>query len=298
MKYKFLTGVLLTVFLLPHISFAETIPAGIQGKLWFSKDSLTEGETITVFALVYNSSEHRIDGEIALHDSTTTISKKPFSLLSYGGSQVVSFPVLISSGAHVFSATLRRVTLVGRDDATIGIDPVLAVTTTTPERRVAHALVRPPLSSSNASSSLPAFVSAVKVLATTSSEVVGETLTSISESAPISVASRAIPIIGNIESYRKGESQKSEKRIASIAENLAHASETGTSSIPGIHPQNGWEYLSKGFSEGGIWKTPFEYVKIFLLLIWNFLTAHVVVFYVLILLVLYKIIRAILGVFF
>lgn len=281
--------------LFPLVTLAAPLPAGIQGRLWFSQDPLIAGETITVYALVYNSSDSVLDGMIVLYDGATSMNKKPFTIDAHGGSRVLSFPVLISGGTHSFYAVLSDVAMLRADGSTLGISPILSFATTSIEKRTA---AKPTVESVTiASSSVPALVSAAQVLATTSAQVVGETLTQISGSAPVTVAAHALPIIGGVETFRAHQAESSLERIH-VLENTLPVKFAATSSQGKIIKPSTWNYLTSGASTGEMFKTPFRYIQLFLLLLWNFMTAHIFVFYTLVLILLYKIVRGILGVFF
>ena len=305
MKRKIFTICAFIVFATPFATFAESIPAGIQGKLWFSKDPFFAGDTITVFALIYNSSEHRLSGMIALNDGTTTASKKPFEIDALGGSRIVSFPLFVKEGSHTFSATLFDVVLVDKDNSTTVIDPMLSQSKTAIDARVVLFENKPSVEETqNDSLGIPAVIDATKQLATTSAHVVDQVSTRITESAPVSVASRAIPVIGSIDAYRKDQAEASYRKIVAITDSLPKSAEyVGTSSQEIVSNDSsqkisGWRYFSSGLSDGSLFKTPFRYVELFFVLLWNFLTEHVIVFYLFVLLAIFKLIRMILGLLF
>lgn len=296
MKKYLRTLIFCSVFFLPVSALAAPLPAGIQGRLWFSQDPIITGETVTVYALVYNSSDQILNGMIQLHDGSLIINKKPFTIDAHGGSRVLSFPVLITAGSHSFYAILTDVALQSDDGSTIGIFPTLSVVTTSTEKRTAvnTAVVVP---TKAASSSVPALVSAAQVLETTSAQVVGDTMNQISDSAPVSVAAHALPFIGGVEAFRSDQAESSLERMHALENILPVKLSTTSSSGQNIKP-NTWTYLTSGVSNGEMFKTPFRYIELFLLLVWNFLTAHVIVFYALVIFLLYKLVRGILGVFF
>jgi len=70
-----------------------------------------------------------------------------------------------------------------------------------------------------------------------------------------------------------------------------------TTALP-EHKDAVWTTLGVGVAHGDAVKSPFTYAKLFFALVWNFVTSSVYVFYILILLVLFKIIRFIFGFFF
>ena len=107
MLRRILSIFLFCLLLTPVLVQAETVPAGVADRaLWFSKEPFFEGESITIYTLLFNSSGNQLSGTLTLYDGTTTISAKTFSVMGGGASSVVAFPWRVTSGSHVFTAAI------------------------------------------------------------------------------------------------------------------------------------------------------------------------------------------------
>lgn len=288
----FLTALLMT----PGIVFAATVPAGVQSTLWFSQDPLPIGETVQVYSALYNSGEYDLSGVVTLHHGTTTLDSKPFVVAGKGGSAVVSFPYYVTTGTHAFSVSLSKLVLMSPDSSMKSIDPSIARSQSSVEKRIA---VAAPAPSSSASSTSPvqmgtqAIRSATEIATSTVAKAI-ETAeavkTQVEESAPARVIAVSTPVIGRVEDFRVESATDAHRRIIAVAQSLPSSTSTPMTST--------WGHLASGVTEGEVFKTPFRYLELFLLLIWNFLVAHPFVFYGLLLAFCYKIVRAVLGMLF
>jgi hypothetical protein len=275
-------------------SAASSVPAGLQNTLWFSKDPFVAGETVLVFAQVYNSGPHDLSGAITLFHGTTTVDVKPFRVSGEGGSQVVSFPFLVTPGPHVFSARLSKLVLMGPDSSLATIDPVVIAPESGAERRTALPAIAESLPSSRVEANL---LQEVKDRATTS---VAAAVDRAYEKVPAPVASRALPVLGGVESFRREQSIASGRELEALKSSLFSSREVSvsTSSVATTSSRGAFSPFVSAFSSGALWKTPLQYVELFGLIVWEFLVSHAWLFYGLILFICYRLIRTILGIIF
>mgnify|MGYP003429884540 CR=1 FL=1 len=293
-----LFALFLSFLAFPSVLFAATIPAGVQSTLWFSKDPLPVGETIQVFATIYNSGVYDLNGVVTLHHGTTSLDTKPFLVAGAGGATVVSFPYLVTPGSHSFSVSLEKLTLMSPDSSMATINPTIVSTESRVEKRTAVVSPTVPAHTPLASST-PALAGAEAIrdataLATSTAakaaEKVEEVKARVEDSVPARVIAETAPVIGRVESFRVNSATDAHRRIVSVAQSLPASTSTPPSST--------WGHLASGVTEGEVFKTPFRYIELFLLLLWNFLVAHPFVFYGLLLAFCYKVVRTVLGVLF
>ncbi len=84
------------------------VAAGLApGSIWLSKTSLTEGDTVTIFTPVYNSSAEKITGDAVFTSDDTTIATTHFSL-GAGEAQILSAKWTAVVGAHVLKAHIEN----------------------------------------------------------------------------------------------------------------------------------------------------------------------------------------------
>jgi hypothetical protein len=326
---------LLFITFFPSPLLAATAPAGVpKDALWFSKEPFFAGETITVFTVVYNSTSYRLSGTMELRDGTTTISKKDFIVDTLGASQIVSFPLTVTAGNHLFTVAITQNEL-RKEGGTLSPDP-LAETKTTGVKRYADLdtdtdgigniidtdddgdgltdaeekkLKTNPLNPDTDGDILPdgkdpyPLIKDKTDIATTSlpsfsipkSDPVSFVEEKIKTTLPEPIVSKAVPILGSIEDFRTRQAGDADERVSGLIATIGGPTSTTT---VGGKKEGGWSTLGKGVSHGDVAKSPFQYVKLFFALIWHVVTSSVYVFYILILLVIFKIIRFLFRLFF
>jgi hypothetical protein len=330
-----LAAILVLGTLFPVTLLAATAPAGVpKDALWFSKEPFFAGETITVFTVVYNSTDYRLSGTMELRDGTTTLAKKDFIVETLGASQIVSFPWTVTAGSHLFSAVITQDEL--RKEGGVLSDQSLAATKTTGAKRFADLdtdhdglgnimdtdddgdglmdaeekkLKTDPLNPdtdgdgiSDKKDAHPLTKDKVKAATTTPLVPVSaknETVTLVEETMkttlPEPIVSKAVPILGAIEDFRTKQAGAADDSVHALIKTIAIQTGATTS---GVGKVGGWSTLGKGVTHGDIAKSPFQYVKLFFALIWNLATSSVYIFYILILLILFKLVRALFRLFF
>ena len=95
--------------LLPLAAYAAPIPAGFPtSSLWLSKTELTDGESVTIYTVIYNSSDAALVGEVEFLVDGTLIGTKGVEAKA-GTTQIVSENWTAAEGSHAFSAHLTGV---------------------------------------------------------------------------------------------------------------------------------------------------------------------------------------------
>jgi len=107
-KYLGISLFLLLVLMPLYFSSAQTSNAGfIPGNIWYSKDPFAEGDTIKIFTLIYNPDVRQLTGTVYFFDKTTFLGNKTFSV-SGGGVQDVSINWLVTAGDHTIFAQIQN----------------------------------------------------------------------------------------------------------------------------------------------------------------------------------------------
>ena len=295
---------LITLFPTPLL--AGSVPAGFsKDQIWFSKDPFFVGDSIFINTLIYNSSPYQFEGIVTLKDATTTIDKRTFTVQGGGSSQVISFPWIVTAGKHDFSA------LIVSDVFTSGTSSItsasIPATETTKVKRfadydkntngVGDSTEPPPPVRPVAQTKLTPTI-LTNPLPDNPISLVEYT---ISNDAPAPVAALALPVVGSVESFRVDQGTKASKNLTNIETRIASQNATTTNALLSsarTHASLGWSMLKNSATEGGLWKTPFDYLKLFIALIGHFFTVNVYAFYVLFLLILYQIVRTLIRIFF
>ena len=78
---NFLVVLFFVLFLLPINSYAQSSNAGfVQGNIWYSKDPFEEGDKIKIYTLIFNPDQKELSGMVSFFDKTTLLGSKNFSV--------------------------------------------------------------------------------------------------------------------------------------------------------------------------------------------------------------------------
>lgn len=303
-------------FLTPIFAIAEVTSAGIPKDLiWFSKSSLYAGDTVNVYTVVYNSTPYQLAGTMELRDSRRVLGKQEFTVGPSGASEVVVIPWKVTSGNHNLRMFVTNgvFTFNGKTIANVGVTHVqsgqIELFTELPSVADPQVSVAPIMASSGGKSASSSLISSIDV--------------QVVEHVPQAIISTAVPVLGHLEQFRITQAA-SVSGVIHDAENAINAAarteagvmstsiasrldkwggvispETNGTATPRTKSQiKGWDLLIHGASDTDIVRTPLQYVKLFFALILSFIISHAIVFYIVLLLLIYKTVRILLGIFF
>lgn len=286
----------------PQTVIAKTLPAGFsRDQIWFSKDPFFVGDNITVNTFVYNSSVYRMTGTMTLKDGTSTVDKRTFIVEGGGSFQAIAFPWIVTPGTHNFSA------LIERDEFTQGTSSIASSSITITETVKVKRFADYDKNNNGVGDSTeppPPPVPIKKV--STSSEIalpqnpVQTVSNEITDNAPTPVSAVAIPVIGTIENIRLSQTEKAGKNLNLAIGNIASSQSTTTQALKdarGGTVRAGWSLMKDGVVSGQIVRSPFDYLKLLTSLVVHFLASNQYVFYALLLLLIYKLIRVAISLF-
>jgi len=98
-------ALLLALLLLPLAALAE-VPAGFpSSSIWLSKTDLADGESVTIYTVVYNSTDESLSGSVTFLVDGTAIGQKDVSAAP-GTTHILSHAWSATEGEHAFSARL------------------------------------------------------------------------------------------------------------------------------------------------------------------------------------------------
>lgn len=292
--------------LAPAQLFAKTLPAGFsKDQIWFSKDPFFVGDNITVNTFVYNSTAYRMSGSILLKDGTTTIDKRTFILEGGGSSQTIAFPWVVTPGTHNFVA------LIEKDEFTQGTSSLASSTITSTETSKVKRFADYDKNANGVGDSTepPPPVPVKFSKSTTSTSTINISLPAdpiadvkqrISDEAPTPVSSVALPVISTIENVRLSQGGKAGKSLDRIESIIAAQSGTTSDAVKlehGGRSSAGWSMLKDGLSSGQVVRSPLDYIKLLFALVLHFFTNNPYAFYILLLLIIYKLASLVIGLF-
>lgn len=255
------------LFVIPTALFAATPSAGVpNASIWFSKDPFFEGDQVTISTPLFNSSPYRFSGTVALHDGTTTIGTQPFTL-GGGASQIFAFSWKATRGEHAFSVVVLDGTFIPSGKTPVYL-PISAGTTGVVKRSV-----------------IPKQETPAPVPQTSTADNVAhqEETRYLNTKIPESALRNVLPIVGSIEAFRVNQATRANTMRNEI---VAEFSPEGVSA-----DSSGWSIFTEGALAGDIIRTPWEYMKLFFALCYQFVTANVYAFYILLSYILYRIVR-------
>lgn len=307
--------ILFFVFLTtPLFAMASVSSAGIPKDLmWFSKNPFYAGDNITVYTVVYNSTPYEFSGTMELRDETQVIGKQKFHVGPSGASEIVAIPWMVGLGDHNLSmvATNGIFTLSGKTVSNSEVTHVqsgqVELFTELPPAKVATVSADPLATSSSA---------------TASSSMISSLGVAVADHIPAPIVSTAVPVFGYLEQFRVAQASSALAIIHGAESNIISAGGdenalTATSSKTHLDKwggvidasttaaalakkrsdMKGWDLLLHGTSGADLVRTPWQYVKLFFSLIFSFIIDHAILFYVVLLLLIYKIVRILLGFF-
>ena len=177
----------------PLFALAETVSGGFpSGSLWLSKTSVTEGESVQIFAPIYNAGAEKLSGDVAFLVDESPIGTVHFTL-GAGESQIASMSWSAKQGAHAVSAKIEN---------TLGEVSKADVALSKEETGSIDVTVAPP----------PPQPAIVKILTGAGNAV----STAVAASLP-AVSSTLSAVLGETESIRTQAKDALEKNLASAA---------------------------------------------------------------------------------
>lgn len=112
-----------------RVSGAESAGYGtgfVEKAIWYSQASPKEGDTVTVYAALFNAHPETLSGMVVFYDRTVIISKKPVSVPG-NGAAVVSTEWNVTAGTHLIRAEmLDPVVVSGGKESRVFLDDAKA----------------------------------------------------------------------------------------------------------------------------------------------------------------------------
>lgn len=245
-----------------------------------------------------------MEGIVTLKDGTSTLDKRTFTIQRGGNSQVVSFPWIVTAGNHNFSAIILNDVFT---NGTSSITSVSIPATETPKVKRFADYDKNANGVGDSTEPPPSRVIVeLKKIATSTllpslpPDPISAVEQTITNEVPTPVAALALPVVGSVESFRVAQGTKASKNLNSIEARIASQKATTTALPIGneTHTSLGWGMLKDGVTNGAVWKTPFDYVRLLIALTGHFFTVNVYAFYILLLLILYQVVRTLIRIFF
>lgn len=107
---KYFLALLLPLLFLPTFVFAVSNSGFIPGQIWFSKDSLKEGEIVNIHTAVWNGEDSSISTKVEFYDKNTILGSRDV-ILTPLSLKDVSISWKVTQGEHIISAKITSSTI-------------------------------------------------------------------------------------------------------------------------------------------------------------------------------------------
>lgn len=98
------------LFFFPLFALASNIPGGFpSGSVWISKTAPVAGDSVQIFAPIYDAGDGKISGDVVFLVDGTSIGSVRFAL-NAGETKIASFSWNAKEGSHVITAEIRNAT--------------------------------------------------------------------------------------------------------------------------------------------------------------------------------------------
>lgn len=270
-KYLFPFVIILFGFLSSPVFVLAVSNAGfIPGQIWYSKETLSEGDTVNIHTAVWNGDKDSISVKVEFYDKNVILGARDVVLAS-SELRDVYIPWKITSGDHVISAKIisSLATVSGKKE-NIVLD---RMTTSSDEQFV------PVLSKNN--QGVPEV--AKSTLSDALNNQIDKTKTEINNILPKEVSDFASSNFDKIDSLREETSEKVALAKVEVEKDLdiLKSKEQKTITDPASSKANIQDSTEK----------PIIYVKLFLLSILGFILSKKIIFYVLSVLIIFFVLR-------
>lgn len=168
----------LLMLLLPLPLFAA-VPAGFPSEgVWLSKTAPVAGDSVTLYTVVYNSTDTAIAGSVVFLIDNASIATKSFSAPA-GTTQIVSVPWSATQGAHQLSARIEGVSSLELSKLASGTTTISVAAPPPPPEAVTATIAAADAASALVASTTPIVQSVASTTATVAEDFRMQTLSAL-----------------------------------------------------------------------------------------------------------------------
>lgn len=282
MKKYFIFFTIIYFILIPiHHSIGSTTTGFIPGQIWYSKDPLIEGDTVKIYTALFNSGSSSLTAKVEFYDKNVVLGTRDIIVPSLKVEDI-SISWKVTSGDHLISAKIISPTIIlaGKKESVI-VDNNLTLI----DRKF-----------------VPVVLTTIEGKPATSSDViksqVDKATSSIDNIVPKSISTPISENISTVDSFRINTLEKIlETKIDTKTkiDKLNKLEEVKKSSTLNTNKntQNTKQITETKDSLSNATDKPIAYIKLFFFTILNFVFGSKFIFYLLILVIIFLIIRGI-----
>ena len=276
-------GLIFTPFL---FVYAQTSNAGfIPGNIWYSKDPFSEGDKVKIYTLIFNPDVRQLSGSVFFFDKTTFLGNKSFTIPG-GSLKDISVDWTVTAGDHTIFGQIQNAKFLN-STGTLDNANLLEIKTSDSNRSVPKTII--PIVS-NASTR------------DTSAQTSGtlDIPNFVKENTPTVVTETISTTSNAIENFRQNTGSTLDQKKVGVQEEIKNIENKKTSSTT-----NKDKALLKSTSQTGniasnqgVFLKPFKYTELFALSLFSTVFNNKYIFYGLIVLLIFFIMRFIIRKFF
>ena len=267
-RYFVFLLIILSIFLALPVNAEVTVNSGfIPGQIWYSKSTLVEGETVNIHTAVWNGEKDSLTVKVGFYDKNTLLGSRDVTLASLELKDVY-IPWKVTAGDHIISAKITSSTsTVSGKKETVVLDRAL----TSNDRQFVAVSAK-----DSVGTSAPGKDALKTQIDKTSAE--------INSIVPESVSNVIVNSFNSVDSFRdntltkvtaiKGETKTEVDSFKSDDKEIINT-------------------LTKKTSIEESTKKPIAYIKLFLFTVLAFIFTNKIVFYAVLLIIAFSIIRAV-----
>ncbi len=241
-----------------NIIRAETTAGFLPKDIWYSKDTLQDGEKVKIYTAIWNGDTRQLSGVVSFYDNTTLLGKKNFTI---AGKKIqdLSIDWTVTVGSHSIYAKIDKATYLQANGTKENI--TLSYNTTEKDTFTVKKKVVLEAKDENATSAV---------------NEIDQIATSVKENTPNIIAKPIVRSIEALESFRV------------VTENMMDARKTGLNvELKKIETQKETQTPESPKIETGDTSKPLKQAELFFVNVGLLVFSHKLLYYVIIALLLY-----------
>lgn len=244
--------------------FAQSANTGfVSANIWYSKDPFAEGDKIKIYTLIFNPDTRQLSGTVDFFDNTVLLGKKDFTVAA-NATNVVSINWTVTAGDHTIFGQIENAKFLLSDGNYETVS--LAENQTQKSSRTVSKKIT---SNAGTNSTSPSVADIGKI---------------IEEKTPSFITEPLVSAVNALEEFRTNTNIVSDNKKVEVQNEIKALNNTVTTPKEAV-PQN--SVLQ-----------PFKYVELFFLSIFSFILSNKILFYGVLAIIVFYILRFIWNLFF
>ncbi|MFA6585707.1 MAG: hypothetical protein WCS86_00920 [Candidatus Paceibacterota bacterium] len=258
-KFGLVLFLIFSLFPIQKIHAQTTNTGFVSGNIWYSKDPFEEGDKIKIYTFIFNPDSRELSGTVIFFDKTTLLGKKSFVIPGKGADDI-SIDWTVTTGDHtIFGKIENAKFLISKDKYE---EVYLAENETEKSSRTVSKKIIPKTNDN----SINSITSSVSDIAKT-----------IGEKTPAFITEPVISSTNKLDEIRLDLKNSSEAKKVEIQNDIKKLENTKVA----LEPKSATSTLVK----------PFKYAEVFFLTIFSYLLSNKILFYGILILIIFFILR-------